>query len=276
MGIASRLASAEDNERVNKRSELKTTANVSNRPETGGKSLSDQAYEQIRNEILSGELALGDILSRRRLAVRLKMSFLPITEALKRLEAEELVECRPRIGTRVRIPTEQEMRDNNVIREALESQAARLCAQNITAEEKRDLLTSAHHLDELHKMCSLEPPDSRFLFSVNTYHMQFHLRISELARCPGLKHAIEREHVLIFSWLHDLAAHRHIELQRFHSMLAESLCSGDPQVADAAMRAHVRDGLPQVLERLAKQDSGDIWRLKGTNSRNSVNRKSKR
>jgi GntR family transcriptional regulator, rspAB operon transcriptional repressor len=251
-------------EQVAKTTELKKLSRASSRPKARGKSLSNQAYDQVRKEILSGELAVGDILSRRRLAERLKMSFLPITEALKRLELEGLVESRPRIGTRVRIPDEQSIRDNNIIREALESQAARLCAQNITAEEKKELLTSARHLDELHKICAAEPQDSRFLFSVNTYHLQFHLRITELARCPGLHQAIEREQVLIFSWLHDLAAQRHIQPEKFHTKLAEALCSGDPEVADVAMRTHVRNGLPQVLERLVKHNGGDNWRLRGS------------
>lgn len=247
---------------MKKRTALEKTAHRSYRIKAEGKSLANQAYEQIRNEILSGELAMGDVLSRRRLAVRLKMSFLPITEALKRLESEQLVECRPRIGTRVRIPTEQIVCDNNIIREALESQAARLCAQNVTAAEKKELLTSARQLDELHKACAANPHDSRFLFSVNTYHMEFHLRITELARCAGLYQAIEREQVLIFSWLHDLATQRFVQPERFHSKLAEALCSGDPKIADEAMRAHVRNGLPQVLERLAKHESVDAWRLK--------------
>lgn len=246
------------------------TARPTRQLKSAGKSLSDQAYEQIRNEILSGELAIGDVLSRRRLATRLKMSFLPITEALKRLETEDLVECRPRIGTRVRVPSERDIRDNNIIREALEAQAARLCAEKITAQEKKELLTSASHLDDLQKICASEPQDSRFLFSVNTYHMQFHLRITELARCPGLYRAIEREQVLIFSWLHDLAAHRHVQPERFHSKLAEALCSGDPEVADLAMRAHVRNGLPQVLERLASQMSADNWRLKTSAGQEAV------
>lgn len=245
---------------------MKQSQKSSALPKKRGKSLSDQAYEQVRNKILSGELAAGDILSRRPLAVRLKMSFLPITEALKRLEVEGLVECRPRIGTRVRIPDEQSICGNNVIREALESQAARLCAQYITAEEKNELLSSAHHLDKLHKICAVGRHDSRFLFSVNTYHLQFHLRITELARCPGLYRAIERARVLIFSWLHDLAAHRYVQPERFHIKLAEALCSGNPELADAAMRAHVRNGLPQVLERLVKHDGADVWRSSGTKS----------
>ena len=133
------------------------------RLKAGNESLSNQAYQQIRDEILSGELSIGDVLSRRRLAERLNMSFLPITEALNRLETEGLVESRPRIGTRVRIPTEQDIRDTNVIREALESQAARLCAQHMTTEEKKQLRASAKHLDDLHKICAQESEDSRFL-----------------------------------------------------------------------------------------------------------------
>ncbi|MFP5230259.1 MAG: GntR family transcriptional regulator [Acidobacteriota bacterium] len=234
----------------------------SGRRPAGGESLSDRAYQQIRDEILRGDLSIGDILSRRRLADRLNMSFLPITEALRRLETEGLVESRPRIGTRVRIPTEQDIRDSNVIREALESQAARLCAERITPEEKKQLRTSAQHLDELQKMCTQDLTDSQFMFSVHTYHMQFHMRIAELARCPGLCRAIEKEQVLIFNWLYDIAAQRRSQPQQFHTSLAEALCSGDPMRADASMRAHVRYGLNQVLEKLASHEAPDSWRIR--------------
>lgn len=228
-------------------------------------SLSRRAYRQIRDEILRGDLSIGDVLSRRGLAKRLNMSFLPITEALKCLETEGLVESRPRIGTRVRVPSEQDIRDRNVIREALESQAARLCAQHITEEEKKQLLISARQLDELQKACALGPAESRFVFSVHAYHMQFHMRIAELSRCPGLGHAIEKEQVLIFNWLYDIAARRRTQPEQFHSTLAEALCSGDPDVADKAMRVHVQYGLNQVLERLSNYDRENSWRLKSKN-----------
>jgi GntR family transcriptional regulator, rspAB operon transcriptional repressor len=244
-------------------SEVKKPSRRSGRLDGAKESLSNRAYQQIRDEILSGDLSIGDILSRRRLAKRLNMSFLPITEALKCLETEGLVESRPRIGTRVRVPSEQDIRDSNVIREALESQAARLCAQGITEEEKKQLCTSARHLDELQKMSAQEAADSRFLFSVHTYHMQFHMRIAELSRCPGLCRAIEKEHVLIFNWLYDVAANRRTQPEEFHSTLAEALCSGDPLAADAAMRVHVRYGLDQVLERLANREPEGTWRLNG-------------
>ena len=241
-------------------------ARTSRRPRAADESLSDRAYQQIRDEILRGDLSIGDILSRRKLAERLNMSFLPITEALGRLETEGLVESRPRIGTRVRIPTEQDIRDSNVIREALESQAARLCAKSITEEEKRQLRVSAQHLDELQKLAAQEPSDSQFIFSVHTYHMQFHMRIAEFARCPGLCRAIEKEQVLIFNWLYDIAAHRRSLPQAFHSTLADALCSGNPLAADKAMRAHVRYGLDQILEKLASHEHPDTWRLRSKKS----------
>ncbi len=240
---------------------MKKSTTVSARSKAIGDSLGARAYQQIRDEILRGDLAIGDVLSRRKLADRLHMSFLPITEAVQRLEAEGLVESRPRIGTRVRIPTEQDIRNSYVIREALESQAARLCAAQITESEKEQILTSAKHLDKLYRAAGSGSQDSRFMFSVHTYHMQFHMRIAELAHCPGLTSAIEKAQVLVFNWLYDTAANNNLRLPRFHSNLADALCSGDPLVADAAMRSHIQNGLEQVLERLANSEHGNSWRL---------------
>ncbi|MEO8996427.1 MAG: GntR family transcriptional regulator [Nitrosospira sp.] len=225
-------------------------------------SLAARAYEQIRNEILQGTLTVGTILSRRRIADKLNMSFLPITEALQRLEADGLVESRPRIGTRVRIPTEQDIFDSYVIREALETQAARLCCEQMTPIEREQLMRSAQHLDSLYKATASESEDSRFLFSVHTYHMQFHMRIAELARCPGLLKAIEKEQVLIFNWLYDTASQRRSFPINFHHNLAKSLCSGDVMKADESMRIHIRYGLKTVVETLGTLEPSKGWRLK--------------
>jgi DNA-binding FadR family transcriptional regulator len=92
--------------------------------------------------------------------------------------------------------------------------------------------------------------------------MQFHLRIAELAQCPGLTIAIEKAQVLVFNWLYDTAANNNKTPLRFHTNLAEALCSGDPLVADAAMRTHIRNGLDWVLERLANSEHGNNWRLR--------------
>jgi DNA-binding GntR family transcriptional regulator len=73
--------------------------------------LADGAYRSVRDEILRGTLRPGMPLSRRRLARQLGMSVLPISDALRRLEEDGLVESRARAGTRVRIPTETDVRE---------------------------------------------------------------------------------------------------------------------------------------------------------------------
>src|SRR5215471_3896337 len=96
-------------------------------------SLAREAYNVVRHRIIRGELGIGQVVSRRKLAQELGMSFLPVSEALLRLEFEGLLESRPRAGTRVRIPTRQDVRGHYVVREALEVQAAMRFAKVATA-----------------------------------------------------------------------------------------------------------------------------------------------
>ena len=220
-------------------------------------SLSDRAYLLIRSRILKGELSPGASLSRRRLAKELQMSLLPVAEALQRLEGEGLVESRPRVGTRVCLPTPQDIREHYQVREALESQAARLFAEKATAEEKREVGQMAERMDEMFERCSVLgtaeiPPD--FLYEVHDYHVQLHLRIAECTGCRALCQTIERNHVLVFNWLYDVAARRPSLPARFHRDLIAAVSTGDPEEADRAMRQHVRYGLDNVLRGIAGLD----------------------
>src|SRR6266404_7934739 len=102
-------------------------------------SLAAEAYEFVKHRILRGFLPMGQVISRRTLASELGMSFLPVSEALLRLEVEGLLESRPRAGTRVRIPSREDVIGHFTVREALEAQAAMLFAVSATAAERRDL-----------------------------------------------------------------------------------------------------------------------------------------
>jgi GntR family transcriptional regulator, rspAB operon transcriptional repressor len=211
-------------------------------------SLADQAYSVIRERILKGEVALGAPLSRRKLAAELGMSLLPVSEALQRLETDGLVESRPRVGTRVCFPNPAEIRERYEVREALESQAARLYAEKATEEEKREMQKMAEHMDALFNQCSASASNDRdFLYAVHSYHFEFHLRIADGARCRTLREMIEKNHVLIFNWLFDVAASRPALPQRFHRDLIDALNHGNFEAADRAMRKHVRHGLDNIV-----------------------------
>jgi GntR family transcriptional regulator, rspAB operon transcriptional repressor len=223
------------------------------------RSLSDEAYYAVREKILRGQLPLGTPVSSRGLAQEFGMSHQPVAQALRQLEVEGFLESRPRVGTRVRVPTAQDIRDRYEVREALESQSARLFAQHATAAQRRELLRIAEQLDAMFNQASAGTCDAEYLFAVHSFHFDLHLKIAQYARCCALREMIERNQVLTFNWLYDVATHRHSPPPRFHQELARKLTSGDPRAADEAMRAHVRYGRDERIRQL-QLDAATDWR----------------
>src|ERR1700684_2114108 len=98
-------------------------------PVAAGKgSMKDAIVSQLREEIASGTIALGEKLSEARLAQRFGVSRMPVREALKELEAAGFVAIEHRRGTFVRRLSRREILDLYEVREAVECMAARLCA----------------------------------------------------------------------------------------------------------------------------------------------------
>jgi DNA-binding GntR family transcriptional regulator len=226
-------------------------------------SLSDRAYYLIREQILRGNTPPGTVVSRRRLAKQYAMSFLPISEALQRLESEGLVESRPRVGTRVRIPRPEEVRGRYVVREALEAKSAELCCRHATFQERLELRRMAEHLDTLHAKSASGERDTNFLYVVHEHHMNLHLRIADYARCPELREAIEMSQVLIYNWFFNVTAKQRVLLpDRFHSNLIDAVVDDDPANADRVMREHIRYGLEGIVHAVASHSARDEWRLR--------------
>jgi GntR family transcriptional regulator, rspAB operon transcriptional repressor len=230
-------------------------------------SLSNKAYFRIRERILRGELAPGEVLSARRLAEEFGMSLLPVAQALRQLENDKLVESRPRAGTRIRIPRPEEVRGQCIVREALEAQSARLCCALATMKERLELDRLAEQLDTMYARFGHDN-DPELKYVVHTLHFELHMRIAEYARCQELKDAIEKNQVLIYNWFFDLAADRRVLPSGFHTELMHAVTGSDPLLADEAMRAHVHYGAVGTLQQTVPHAAND-WRLR----RPSVNRK---
>jgi DNA-binding GntR family transcriptional regulator len=222
-------------------------------------SLVDEAYLAVRDEILRGQLRPGTPLSRRRLALQLGMSVLPVSDALKRLEEDGLVETRARAGTRVKVPTRTDVRELYELREALETQAARLFAERATAVHRRELQRLAGNVDVLFARLAGGGVDDGFRFAVHSQHLHFHMRIAEHANSQLLKQMIERKHVLIMNWIFDITGRRTPLPPGFHSRLADGLISGDPEKADALMREHVRFGFGEISMHIGALGASE-WR----------------
>ena len=202
--------------------------------------LAQRAYVTMRDRITRGEYAIGQVISRRSIAADLGISFLPASEALLRLECEGLLESRPRAGTRIRIPTHQEMHGHLVLREALEVQAAILFAAQATPEQRNELHKLGMRLDARRRKAEAD------MLAYIALHDQLHLRIAQYAACPALEEAIRKVSALGSAWLCAMQTTIPPDAP-LHEPLVKALSKEKSTAAGDAMRSHLRSEMEATL-----------------------------
>jgi len=223
-------------------------------------SLRDLAYRRLKEDIVLGRLAFAAVLSPRKLASEMGMSSLPVGEALRILEAEGLVESRDRVGTRVKVPTVEHIEGVYTLREALESQAARLCCVRASRQQRRLLNSMARQVDDMYARCARDDASDDLWHETTIFHANFHRFITECAGCPMLTAAIENSQVLIFKILFDSTLRRKKRPRDWHRSLVAAILEGDPAAADAAARGHIHYGIAEVLCCVRALQPGNRWR----------------
>ena len=111
-----------------------------------GLTKADAAYVEIRSRILACDLMPGSSIDQEMFASWLGSSTTPIREALRRLEAEQLVVLRAHSEVKVAPASVEEFREFHTIRLGLEPLAASIAAKQITKEDLgvlRDLIAGA-------------------------------------------------------------------------------------------------------------------------------------
>lgn len=101
--------------------------------------LNRKVYDHLRAAVLSGALQSGQKLSLTELAEQLEVSRSPVHQALTRLEAEGLVEVRPRRGYLVTPVTMKALIEEYEVRQVLELTAAERTVGKLSAEQMRQL-----------------------------------------------------------------------------------------------------------------------------------------
>jgi len=225
--------------------------------------LASEVYGIVRRRILKGDLPPGQPISRRTVAAEVRTSLLPVAEALHRLEFEGLLESRPRAGTRVRIPSKEDVVGHYIVREALEVQAARRVAEIGNPRDLDKLRALAERVDELGSQ------RDRYLYA--TVHQAFHRRIADYSRCTTLCDALDQTHAFATLWFAQLRQPSADDSRTRHQELVEAMASGDPAVAANAVREHVAIGFERSMQVLEP-----YFRLKATNGRTFQRRRRER
>src|SRR5689334_829893 len=100
---------------------------------------SESAYQLLRDRILSGALAPGQVLQQRELAATLGISTTPLREALRRLMTEGLVDLDSHRDARITELRAEQARDLIELRSALDPLAAALAAERRTSDDLAEM-----------------------------------------------------------------------------------------------------------------------------------------
>lgn len=126
----------------------------------------NDAYSNLKNEILENRMPSGFQATEPEIALRLGMSRTPVREALIRLESEGLIEMIPRRGIRVLPISISDMKEIYEILTSLEPDvAANVAAQNPTKAELLPLEEAAAEMNKAVKQDDLDAwadADDRF------------------------------------------------------------------------------------------------------------------
>ncbi|HSP72921.1 MAG TPA: GntR family transcriptional regulator [Gaiellaceae bacterium] len=144
----------------------------------GYRTMAEYALEQLREEIILGEIEPGAPLRLDELARSLGMSISPIREAVRQLEALGLAVHIPHQGAKVVALDVEELRDLFSVRLVVESHAVRLAAAQFTEE---DAARARAHLDDA--LAAKAEGDTRRALHA---HADFHFAVYEAARSPWL------------------------------------------------------------------------------------------
>ncbi len=203
----------------------------------------ETAYRALIGALRGGTFAPGDRLREEEVAERLALSRTPVREALRRLEAEGIVEHRPRIGAVIRQLDHSGIVALYEMRMVLERTAAEMAAQHGVAAE-------FDTLDALNDRIEAARDAPGQGAAIN---QDFHQALYRTARNPFLleaTRAITHSLLLLGPTTYTDAA-RVDTVVGEHRAIIDALRSGDGETAGAATEAHLQNALRHRLTVLA-------------------------
>ncbi len=193
--------------------------------------LKERIYQVLREAILEMDIYSKDTdlrLDERKIAQQLGISRTPVREALVRLENENLIEIRARIGVFVKKRNIEEVAELVIVWAAIESMAARLACGNVTEEEVKEL-----------EMIGVKDTSmSQDVYS--EANIMFHRKILELSKCKMLKKIGED----IFAQIEPARRHAMRDPSRTeqsisdHAEIVNAIHSNQPEHAANLVREH--------------------------------------
>jgi len=202
--------------------------------------------ENLRDEIIRGDLVPGQHLRLEEIAVRFDVSTMPVREALRDLEAEGLVTIFPHRSAVVTRLSVDDLQDIYDIRTTLEEMATRLAVPNMTEDTLTELNSVVEQIDaHLGDVVTL----------VKLNH-QFH---STLYATSGRRHLCDLIRILRYrtqhylrAFINDLSGMPHAQIE--HRAILEACKRGDVEQAATIIHDHVAQVGHAIVEYVQQRD----------------------
>ncbi|MEM7520092.1 MAG: GntR family transcriptional regulator [Pseudomonadota bacterium] len=193
------------------------------------------AFAKLMAAIETGAYRPGDRLRETEVADRLALSRTPVREALRRLEAEKIIEHRPRIGAVIRTLGQTEVVELYEMRLVLERTAAEMAAKHAAEAEIDGLATLNERIAEA-------VADPSMAAAINQH---FHRAIYLAGRNRFLLEAARAmNNALLLLGPTTLAdPDRIATVVQQHSQIIDAIGAGDIDRAGATAEAHLQTSL---------------------------------
>jgi DNA-binding GntR family transcriptional regulator len=202
----------------------------------------DLVVGRLRSDIVSGRLAPGEPLRQDEIARSFGVSHVPVREAFLRLQAERLVEIRPRRGAIVAALSAAELEELNEMRAALECCALRIAIPKLTVG---DLQKAAQALDRI------DHQPERWAELNMAFHTHLYAaaeRPRQLATILSLQRSLERYVYYVYYQLKMTNAFA--DSQREHRKLLQLVERRKTDEACALMNDHILEPWDIVVSKL--------------------------
>ncbi|WP_299043246.1 GntR family transcriptional regulator [uncultured Tateyamaria sp.] len=202
----------------------------------------ETAYAQLLAAIRRGEFGPGDRLRETDVAERLTLSRTPVREALRRLEADGIVEHRPRLGAVIRQLSHTELVELYEMRTLLERTAAEMAAKHAAPAE-------IEALRDINASFALSAPAE-----AAALNQDFHRGIYHATRNRFLLDAARAlNNALMLMGSTTLADSDRIKVVTAqHDAILDAVAAGDIAAAGMAAEAHLQTSLRYRLRTLAR------------------------
>lgn len=237
---------------MKKKQKLSKPLNVENlahrRKEPGGlRTKEEQAYEDVKTMILSGDLPKDVFLSQRMLAAEVDTNITTIRTALRQLERDGLIENVPQWGVRIPVETEERLRDLYFVRDILEVAAVQRIVQLRDTVDTEALREKAKIADAFARKL----PENVVAFS--KAHFDFHLEVAKQSGSELLFYSLNRVHFRNWLLWHDVRLWKNRHLID-HQKLVEIILTATEEDVVKYMRVHINNGLEKELAELRKSN----------------------